>query len=210
MRYLFILSVICCFTFSAGAQELKEIKLKQPNKERGASLMKALEERKSIREYADKKVDLQDLSDLLWAANGINREDGRRTAPTARNKQDIELYVCLEEGSYFYDAKENSLKPVAKGDLRPALAGQQDFAKHAPAIILIVSDIARFEMDKEKSMVWGAMSAGYVSQNINLFCSANKMATVPRAFMDKEKVSQGLKLKENQIPMLNHPVGYQK
>lgn len=211
MKHLiFLLSTLLVFNLSM-AQEMKEIKLNTPNKERGSSVMKALQERASVREYADKALSIQDLSDLLWAANGINRPDGRRTAPTARNMQDIDVYVCLPEGTYLYDAKKNLLKPVAAGDLRPALATQQEFVKKAPVVLLLVSDIARFDIGiSETAKLYGAMDAGYVSQNINIFCASVGMATVPRAYMDKEKIKEVLKLTETQIPMLNNPVGYKK
>ena len=114
------------------AQDLKAIKLSSPDKNRGSSIMKALSDRHSDREYAAKELSLQDLSDLLWAANGINRPDGKRTAPSALNKQDIDIYVIMKEGAYLYDAKANSLQPIAKGDHRAAVAGSQDFVKSAP------------------------------------------------------------------------------
>ena len=106
--------------------------------------MKALSDRHSDREYAAKELSLQDLSDLLWAANGINRPDGKRTAPSALNKQDIDIYVIMKEGAYLYDAKANSLQPIAKGDHRAAVAGSQDFVKSAPVSLVLVSDLSRF------------------------------------------------------------------
>lgn len=194
-----------------SAQEMKEIKLNKPSAERGVSVMKALQDRASVREYADKALSLQDLSDLLWAANGVNRPDGRRTAPSTRNKQDIDVYVCLPEGNYFYDAPNNVLKPVSPGDLRPALAAQQSFVFKAPVVLVLVCDLDRFGPDNREAMkAYGAMDAGFVSQNIGLFCAATGMATVPRGIMDKEKVKEALKLKKDQVPMLNNPVGYLK
>ena len=198
------------FLLNVAYAQKKEIKLNDPDKNRGTSVMKALSDRASSRAYAEKSLSMQDLSDLLWAAYGINRPDGKRTAPTAVNAQDIILYACLPEGSYLYNAKENVLELVSEGDLRPALAVQQAFVKSVPVVLVLVSDLTRFRMDVERSRLWGAMDAGFVSQNINIFCAAVGLATVPRAFMDVAKVKEGLKLTENQVPMLNNPVGYPK
>ena len=172
--------------------------------------MKALSDRRSDRAYADKALSLQDLSDLLWAANGINRPDGKRTAPSALNKQDIDIYVIMKEGAYLYDAKSNSLQPIAKGDHRGAVAGGQDFVKPAPVSVVLVSDLSRFGKITDRVKLKAAVDAGCVSQNINIFCSAVGLATVPRASMDMNALKQILKLTENQLPLMNNPVGYFK
>jgi hypothetical protein len=121
--------ILATFTF-AQAQELKTIKLSTPDKERGFGIMKSLSLRASVREWSDKEVTSKDLSDLLWAANGINRENGRRTAASAQNAQDVDVYVFMKEGVYLYDAKNHALNPVVSGDhrtdigmARPAGAG---------------------------------------------------------------------------------------
>ena len=105
MKKTLLISILACLIGSTQAQELKSISLNKPNLQRGSSLMKALEQRQSTREYAERKLEMQDLSDLLWAAVGVNRpESGRRTAPTALNKQEIDVYVCLPEGAYLYNS----------------------------------------------------------------------------------------------------------
>jgi nitroreductase len=198
-------------TSAVTAQDLKPVKLNVPNKERGASIMKALDNRRSVREFSKDKLSLQDLSDLLWAANGINRPDGRRTAATARNNQDIDVYAIMEEGAYLYDAKAHELKPVAAGDHRLLIADRQVSVADAPVSLLIVSDLSRFTgADIELQKQWGALDAGIVSQNIMLFASGCGFVTVPRAFMKKDELKKVLKLSETQIPMLNNPVGYPK
>ena len=121
MRKLSFIFASLLLVVTMYAQDLKAIKLSSPDKNRGSSIMKALSDRHSDREYAAKELSLQDLSDLLWAANGINRPDGKRTAPSALNKQDIDIYVIMKEGAYLYDAKANSLQPIAKGDTGPLL-----------------------------------------------------------------------------------------
>ena len=162
--------------------------------------MKALSDRHSVREYADKELSLQDLSDLLWAANGINRPDGKRTAPSALNKQDIDIYVIMKEGAYLYDAKANSLQPIAKGS--------QDFVKSASVSLVLVSDLSRFGNIADHTKLMAAVDAGIVCQNINIFCAATGLATVPRATMDQAALKRILKLTDSQLPIMNNPVGY--
>lgn len=210
MRKLSILLSSLLMIAALHAQDLKEIKLNNPDKNRGTSVMKALSDRHSDREYAAKELSIQDLSDLLWAANGINRPDGKRTAPSALNKQDIDVYVIMKEGAYLYDAKANSLQPVAKGDHRSAVAGAQDFVKAAPVSLVLVSDLSRFGNITDQTKLMAAVDAGTVCQNINIFCSAAGLATVPRASMDQTALKRILKLTDNQLPIMNNPVGYPK
>lgn len=190
------------------AQDLKTIRLNTPDKTRGNSVMQALSDRHSDREYAAKDLSLQDLSDLLWAANGINRPDGKRTAPSALNKQDIDIYVIMKAGAYRYDAQTNSLQPVAKGDHRSAVAGGQEFVKSAPVSLVLVSDLSRFGNMTDHTKLMAAVDAGIVCQNINVFCASVGLATVPRATMDQAALKRILKLTDNQLPIMNNPVGY--
>jgi SagB-type dehydrogenase family enzyme len=205
----------------AQAQELQTIKLNEPNKKRGLPMMEALSVRASVRDWSPQEVALQDLSDLLWAANGINRPDSKkRTASSAQNAQDVDIYVFLEDGVYLYNAAGQALVPVAAGDHRqevvappagPPGAKPGTPPTPAPVLIVLVSDVSRFrggtpELKKE----WGAIDTGIVSQNIALFCAATGLATRPRASMDRDKIRTLLKLKDTQFPMLNHPVGHSK
>jgi SagB-type dehydrogenase family enzyme len=211
MRALFIVLIVCVTGFQVNAQMLQEIKLNNPDKTRGSATMKALSDRMSIRDYDTKELTLQDLSDLLWAANGINRPDGRRTAPTASNRQEIDVYVFRADGAYFYDAQAHSLKPVAAGDFRGAVAGQQDFVKSAPVSLLIVGNLEKLgNPTAEGTRVTGALDAGIVSQNINIFCAGVGLATVPRGSMDQAELRKILKLSDTQVLYLNNPVGYPK
>ena len=189
-----LLSITVCGIIACGcaqAKELKTIQLNAPDTQRGDAVMTALKNRKSTREFSTKELSLKDLSDLCWAANGINRpESGKRTAPSAMNKQDIKVYVCTADGSYLYNPQKNTLEPVSSGDVRPL---------KAPVCLILVSDT---------SSDWGAMDAGIVSQNISLFCAGTGMATVPRGSMDKAALKKALKLTGDQNHFLNHPVGY--
>lgn len=174
-------------------QAAEPIKLDQPDLARGSAVMKALADRQSIRECSDRMLSHKDLSDLVWAANGINRADsGKRTAPSAMNRQDVSIYVCTKDASYLYDHKAHALVPVSEGDARPA---------NAPVCLILVTDTAE---------PWAAMDAGIVSQNISLFCSGTGLATYPKGSLDKNALQAALKLKAPQTTMLCHPVGYQK
>lgn len=210
MGRVYIVLTVCLWVSIMNAQNLSKIKLPAPDRDRGASVMKALADRQSRREFAAKEIALQDLSDLLWAANGINRpSEGKRTAPSALNKQDVDVYVFTKEGAYLYDVSGHALNPVAAGDHRAAVAGGQDFVKQAPVCLVYVSDISRFGMgDSEQVKLMAAMDAGIVSQNVNLFCASVGLATVPRASMDQAALRKILQLSASQLPLMNNPVGH--
>lgn len=204
--YIYIVALLLCFTvlgvslFAQNTQEAKTITLKEPQLDKGLNLMAALKERKSIREFSDKEIDLQTLSNLLWAANGVNRPDGKRTAPSAMNRQEIEIYVCQKDGAYHYQAQENILKQVSTEDCR---------LRNAPLTLILVSDNTKApHIPGVKD--WGYIDGGIVSQNISLFASAMGLATVPQGTMPREKLTKILKLKKGFYLVLNHPVGYPK
>ena len=209
MKQLFLITVaLCMTTMGLYAQD---IKLNNPNKARGSAFMKALSDRASVREYNAKELSLQDLSDLLWAANGVNRPNGNRTAPSAMNRQEIDVYVINKEGAYLYDAAGHTLKSVAKGDFRKEVAGQQDFVTTAPVCIVLVANLEKLgNPTAENTLVTAALDAGIVNQNINVFCSAVGLATVPRGSMNTNELKKILKLSDTQRIMLNNPVGYPK
>jgi SagB-type dehydrogenase family enzyme len=210
MKKLLCLLIFITILSRMNAQELKSIALNTPDKTRGLPVMQAFEKRASASGFTSDKLKLQDLSDLLWAADGINRPElKKRTAPSAMNAQDIDLYLFMEEGVYVYNASANSLDPIVAGDQRLAVAGRQaEFAK-ASVILLMVSDVSRFpgSDDTGKSSI-AAMDAGIVSQNISIFCAGVGLSTRPRATMDLVKLREILKLKDSQFPLLNNPVSY--
>ncbi|KAA6338770.1 hypothetical protein EZS27_013245 [termite gut metagenome] len=212
MRKVNVLLIFMMMSITTVYAADKVIKLLKPNTERSGALMKALSERKSTREYAVTPLSNADLSDLLWAANGINRpSENKRTAPSAMNRQDVDIYVILPEGTYLYDAKAHKLDLISEGDYRSAVAGGQNFVENAPVSIVLVSELSRLgDAKATHTQLIGAMDAGIVSQNISLFCAAANLATVPRATMDIAKLKSGLKLHDTQMPMINHPVGYFK
>ncbi len=211
MRKVLLSLCLVAFSLTAFAAD-KVIKLPAPNMQRKADLMQAFSDRQSTREFSSNPLSQNDLSDLLWAANGINRKDsGKRTAPSAMNKQDVDVYVIIPDGVYLYDAKGHQLNLVNEGDFRPAVAGRQDWVKDAPVAIVLVSDMSRFgEPVKDHFKTMGALDAGIVSQNISLFCAGANLATVPRGSMEFDQLKKALKLTDSQVLLLNQPVGYFK
>lgn len=209
MKRMFILSLVAMTGMQLMAQST--IQLPTPDKHVQMSLFEALQNRKSTRSFSDKAVSDATLSQLLWAAIGINRADGHLTAPTAINAQDISVYVIRKDSAYRYQAKQNTLEKVSDQDLRQAVASRQAYAADAPVSLVIVSDNAKFKGSSTNGpTLSGAMDAGYVSQNICLATEALGLVTVPRATMDKDALRQALKLTDQQHPLLNHPVGYEK
>lgn len=207
MKRIFLILVCTMAVATLKSQDMNTIELLTPKMIGGSSLKTAFENRRSERLFADSEIAFQDLSDLMWAANGFNRED-KRTAATAMNRQEIDVYVCSRDGAFLYDAKFHALRQVSSEDVRGLLAAQQDFAAKAPIILLIVADMERFGQDDNHTRMITAYDAGIVSQNIYLFCAGNGLATVCRASMDHAALAEALGLGENHVLHLNHPVGY--
>lgn len=193
-----------------------DIKLPAPQRQGGMALSEALDKRQSQREFdGSRALSPQLLSNLLWSAAGINRpEEGKRTNPTALNTQEIDIYVFTPEGVYLYDFKDNSLRIKAEGDHRALVAGtkafSQDFVLEAPVSLVLVANVGKFERKNDFNPMMAMADAGIVSQNINLFCAANGLATVPRASMDGDGIRALLNLDASFLPALNNPVGYAK
>jgi SagB-type dehydrogenase family enzyme len=192
-------------------EELKTIQLSKPQLDGGRPLMQVLKDRKSSREFSSEKLPLQVLSNLLWAASGVNRpESGRRTAPTAANWQEIDIYLAMAEGLYLYDAKSHLLKPVLVEDVR-ALAGRQAFVKDAPLNLIYVADFSRISRGtNEEKDFFSAADTGFIAQNVYLFCASEGLATVVRANIDKPTLAKTMKLGPDQKITLSQTVGYPK
>lgn len=196
----------------AIAQENYPIKLPQPQFETGMSLMKALHLRKSTREFGAEKLPPQVLSDLLWAAFGVNRpESGNRTAPSTHNWQDIDIYVATADGLYLFDAKSHTLKMMQAKDIR-ALTGTQDFVGDAPINLIYVSDFGRMDSDtsQEDKKIAAAIDAGFIGENVYLYCASIGLATVVRGSIDKEDLAKAMKLNSTQWIVVAQTVGYPK
>lgn len=202
-------AIAIALMIGAGAFAQDVIPLPQPkwddNKGGKATLVEVLKNRRSEREYSKEALSDQVLSNVLWAACGINRPTEKKiTAPSAINAQDVIVFVCRSDGAFRYDALNNTLIKVSSKDLRKDVAANQAFSAVAPVSLVLVSDLNKFRSPRSEL---GAMDAGYVSENICLICTAMGLKTVPRATMNKEVLAKELGLIDNQILELNHPIG---
>jgi SagB-type dehydrogenase family enzyme len=209
-RTISLISILVLITPILFAQTQPVIELDSVDFSQGSTVMHALQVRASTTAFDTTMITPQQLSALLWAANGVNRpESGKRTAASATNAQDIDLYVCMEQGIWFYNYALHRLDPVVTGDHRLLVAARQTWTAQAPVFILMVSDISRFNHGTDSiKLIRGAMDAGIVSQNISLYCAAVGLETRIRAVMEKEQLHAVMKLKPSQYLMLNNPVGY--
>ena len=174
----------------------------------GMPLMEALAARRSSRDFdPSRDLDLQTLSNLLWAAWGINRTKGR-TAPSSHNRQEISLYVFLASGVYCYNHLDHSLEQLIEDDLRAA-TGTQPFVGQAPAEIALVSDTSKITGKTPQGIIESTYAdTGFICQNIYLFCASEGLATVARALIPKEELAARLNLPEGNIITLVQTVGY--
>jgi SagB-type dehydrogenase family enzyme len=197
--FLSILYIIVCITMKA-----QDIKLPAPKKTGGMPVNEALNQRRTVREFAKTELNLQELSNLLWAANGVNRPDGKRTAPTARNMQQIEVLVILSKGIYLYDAKNNNLKHIVSGDYRNVAI--QPFAQEAPVLLVFFANYDKMTgLDTSTRDLYAATDSGNVSQNIYLFCASEKWHTVALGSIDRDKIKELVKI--NGKAILGQAVG---
>ena len=184
------------------------IVLPTPKKEGGLPLMEALMKRRSSRKFSDREIDLQTLSDLLWATFGFGGGGQRRTAPSSHNRQETDLYVALASGTYVYDPVENVLRLVLAEDIR-ALTGMQDFVPVAPLNLVYVADTSKITGKDERGTIETAyVDTGFISQNAYLFCASAGLSTVTRAMIDKQALAAKLSLRPEQVITLAQTVGY--
>ncbi len=213
-KMLFVLSLILVCSAVSFGQKLKPIKLLKPQTDGGKPLMQVLKARKSSRVFSNKKLPAQILSNLLWAAFGVNRpvsgKTGKRTAPSACNWQEIDIYVALAEGLYLYDAAANILKPVLAKDIRAA-AGRQKFTQDAPVNLIFVTNLTRMgRAKKQEKEFYSATDTGFISQNVYLFCASEGLATVVLGYVNRPALAKKMGLKPDQKIILTQPVGYPK
>ena len=203
------LGVMLMSATSVHAQQAGPVKLPPPQLDGAMSLTQALSARRSSRAFALRKLPAQTLSNLLWAAFGINRPDtGGRTAPSAHNWQEIDLYVALEEGTYVYYAKAHTLVPVSDADLR-AKTGQQEFVGIAPLDLVYVANYGRMGPGNEpEKQFLAACDTGFIAQNVYLACASEGLGTVVRGWVDRDELGKALGLKRGQHVMLAQTVGY--
>jgi SagB-type dehydrogenase family enzyme len=184
------------------------IELPPPHRAGGKPLLEALNDRRSTREFRTDELGLPVLSSLLWAAFGVNRRDGHRTAPSARNWQEIDIYVALARGLYLYDPAAHALQQVLAQDLRAA-TGLQDFVTTAPVDLVYVADLARMEThDRTEQRFYSAIDTGFISQNVYLFCASEGLATVVRGLLDRRSLARSMQLRPQQRVIVSQTVGY--
>lgn len=198
------------FLILVPALAQQPLELPKPQTDGGRPLMQVLKDRKTTREFSGESLPPQVLSNLLWAAFGINRPDGRRTAPSAHNWQEVDIYVATAGGTYLYEPKSHSLKPVLGEDIRKN-TGSQAFVADAPLNLVYVADYAKMgdasEADKVSS---SAADTGFIAQNVYLYCASEGLATVVRGTVDKAALLKLLKLRPEQHVTLAQTVGYPK
>lgn len=220
MKRILILTVIMAsaisLTVPASAQKAKNgkakketvIKLNAPDMENSVTLMEALKNRQTNRSFSSQELGWQQLADLLWAAAGVNRPDnGKRTAPTARNAQEIDIYAFTSAGVFLYDAPNHQLKRITEGDCRQGLYSGGNFEK-APLILVYVGNFDKMEgFNEEARNFYSATDVGFVSQNVYLYCATQNLSTVICGSFNRDHAGKVLKIKNGKL-LLAQPVGY--
>ncbi len=198
---------------ATSAQESRAITLPKPQTQGGKPLLEALSQRKTIRTIGEEKLSQQQLSNLLWAAFGVNRADGRRTAPSAMNVRDIGIYVFLAEGVYLYDADAHVLKPVVAGDHRAKTGGQPAVAKAAVGLVY-VADLDKYSSGRGRAITdqslltaWSNNHAGFIGQNVCLYAASEDLAAWFRASLDSAALAALLNLRPAQKVLYTQTVG---
>jgi SagB-type dehydrogenase family enzyme len=222
MKIMFSFFMALWFTLANLAPGLGvgDIKLPPPVKKGKVSVEEALQGRRSNRQFANRPLDLAQISQMLWAADGINNPQGKRTAPAARAAYAIDLYVVAGEGGvtdlapgiYHYLVADNSLEPVAQGEFQATVAkacNSQDWIEKAPALVVITGDYAKCAVKNgPKAQMFTHMEAGFVAQNLFLQVGALGLGAGIVGGLDAKALAQVLKLPPNEVPLLVMPVGY--
>jgi SagB-type dehydrogenase family enzyme len=204
-----VMAVLATTQCIALAEE-KTIQLLKPQTE-GNPLLQLLMKRTSSRSFSSESLPDNVLSNLLWAAAGINRpESGKRTAPTANNRQEIDVYAAIAKGLYLYDAKSHTLKLILTKDIRE-ITGKQPYVKDAAVNLIYVADYANSSSASEEDRtIYAAAATGFISENVYLYCASEGLATVVRALIDRPALAEAMKLRSNQKIILTQSVGYPK
>jgi SagB-type dehydrogenase family enzyme len=211
MRNLLSLGTMMMMGAAAFAGGIEEVALPPPQTTGGMPLMQALQARHSSREFSSRPLPAQTLSDLLWAAQGINRPDsGKRTAPSARDWREIDVYLAMADGVFVYQPSGHVLRRVSGRDLR-AQTGRQDFPAVAALNLVYVADTRRMtDADEQQKSLYAAADAGFIAQNVYLYCASVGLAVVVRGSVDKEALARALGLGAHQTVVLAQTVGYPK
>jgi nitroreductase len=192
----------------AGAEVETTKVLPPPRATGGKPLIDALKLRRSTREYADRSLPPQVLSDLLWAAFGVNRPSGDRTAPYWRHVMVIDVYAALADGAWLYDPKQHRLERRLDADVR-SQTGTQDFVGTAPLNLIYVAHGERMQdISPEERRLYASVDTGFIGQNVYLFCASEGLATVFRGSVDTKKLGATMQLGDGQFVTFAQSVGY--
>jgi SagB-type dehydrogenase family enzyme len=204
-----LMVVMFLVSIDARAQDTDAIVLSSQRTDNGVTLLKALQLRRTERSFSSKELTVQELSDLLWAANGINRpSENLRTAPSTMNLQEIDIYVAMKNGLYLYDARSNVLKRILAQDIR-TVTGLQPFVKDAPINLIFVADFSKMgKLSASDASFYAATDTGFISQNVYLHCASVGLATVVRGWFDKPRLTKVMNLRKDQKIILTQTVGY--
>ncbi len=184
------------------------IQLPPPGVSGGASLLESLGKRRSSREFRRDVLPMPLLSSLLWAADGVNRPDGGRTAPSALDAREIDIVVALPSGAYRFDAPSHALQLICAQDVR-RVTGYQDFVDEAPLDLVYVADHGRMKMVPVRQReAFANVAAGAIAQNVYLFAASTGLATVLRAWVDREAIARSLGLSHDQQVLLSQTIGF--
>ena len=200
-------SFLMFFATLSMFMQAQDIKLPDPIEGGDIPLKEALKVRETVRDFLTEDVSLEQISSLLWAANGINRpESGKRTAPSARNVQETDIYLFSQKGIFLYVPEKHILSLIREGDYRKAISDQKHFTQ-APIALVLVANYDRMKgFDKESRDFYAPVDCGYISQNIYLFCT-EKLGTVACGAINRDKLAELMKIKNGKV-MLAHPIGY--
>jgi nitroreductase len=201
---------VAALLVAAGALAQAPVELPAPRMSGGMPLMEALAKRATSREFDGRDLPPDHLANLLWAGFGVNRPDGKRTAPSSMNKQEMEIYVLLKTGAYVYDAAKHRLTPVLGEDVR-ALGGRQEFVRDAPVTLVYVADLAKMQdAPAAQKNETAAIDTGFISQNVYLYCASEGLVTGVRAWVDTEALAKRLSLRGDQRITAAQSVGWPK
>lgn len=210
MQQIRVFAVACLVApILAATAASPQTALPPPQTQGGKPLMEALNSRKSSRDFRPDNLPPQVLSNLLWAAFGVNRkESGGRTAPSAHDSQEIEVYLATADGLFLFEARTHSLKTIHSGDIR-AKTGLQSFVAEAPLDLIYVADLRRMHDASEADRnFYTVVDAGFISENVYLFCASEGLATVVRGSIDRPALARAMRLRPEQRIILAQSVGY--
>ena len=206
VRFVVLIAIIG----TVKAEGIEAIRLPPPQTEGGMPFMQALKARHSSREFSIRPLPIQVLSNLLWAATGVNRPaSAHRTAPSAKNMREISVYVAAADGTYIFEPDAHALRRVSERDIR-ALTGTQDFVGNAPLNLVYVADLSRMDTSEEDKHFYSATDTGVIAENVYLFCASAGLATVVRGSVDRKALAAALNLAPHQQVTLAQTVGYPK